>query len=390
MMARVSRPEQRNPGLELFFDLVFVLCVAQLADVLHEGPSWRTAARVVLLFVPVWWTWTGVTFALNRFPSDDNITTVLLLLAAGASGLMALAVPEVPGASDTWFAAGYLTVRLVIAVIYVRVREEDQRLTAFYATGFTLTAAAWFVSIFLPESIKMIVWIMAMIVDILIPAVADRLQRMLPVDERHLPDRFAAFAIIVLGEAAVNTVSVVDRPLQPSTSVVLAEGFVIAALLWWGFFDRHAWRLRYRMLADQDNSGRIAFIICAYLHFPLVLGVIFVGAGTQLAAEHADGYAPGSAAAMIAGGIGAYLLTLNAMGWVLRVPRSRSLATPRAVLMSGLVALLLFGHGLKTPTWLLACVGALVVHSGLNISRARKAGPTPAVRVVSDTPNGLD
>ncbi|WP_375488987.1 low temperature requirement protein A [uncultured Jatrophihabitans sp.] len=373
MAAEPAPHARRNPGLELFFDLVFVLCVAQLADVLHEHPSWSTAARILLLFVPVWWTWTGVTFALNRFPRDDNRTNLLLLAAAGASGLMALAIPSVPGAADSWFAIGYLTVRVIIAVIYLGVRGQEVRLARFYAGGFALTAAAWLVSIFLPSPIRIGVWIAAMCLDIAVPALADRLQRMLPVDERHLPDRFAAFAIIVLGEAAVNTVGAVDEPLQARTSAVLAEGFVIAALLWWGFFDRHAWRVRYRMLADHDNSGRIAYIVCAYLHFPMVAGVTAIGAGAQIAAEHPRGDIPAAAAVMMSVGVVAYLLTLNTMGWVLRVPRSGSLARSRAVLIVALGALLLFGRGLPTPVWLIGCIAVLSAHTLLNVQRANRA-----------------
>ena len=76
--------DTRNPGLELFFDLVFVLCVAQLADKLHAHPTWTAAAGVIFLFVPVWWAWTGMTFAINRFPGDNVTVTVLVLAAAAA------------------------------------------------------------------------------------------------------------------------------------------------------------------------------------------------------------------------------------------------------------------------------------------------------------------
>lgn len=361
---------ERNPGLELFFDLVFVLCVARLAEVLHEDPHWPTAGRVLLLFVPVWWTWNGVTFALNRFPTDDNATNTAVVAAAAASGAMALAIPSVPGAGNDWFALGYATVRLIMAWMYLRARTREQRLTRFYATGFATVAAVWLLSTLAPEGLQPWLWVVAMLGDILLPALADRAARILPVDQAHLPDRFSAFTIIVLGEAAVSPVAAAHAPLTTAAVLVLADGFVLAALLWWGFFDRHAWQTRYRLLADHRNSGRAAYVVCAYLHFPLVAGVVFLGAGTQIAVSHPADPMPPAGAAIAAAGIAAYLLSLTAMAWVLRTPRAQSLTWWRVALLAALALWLRLGHSQPAATFLAGCVGVLLVHTLANIHRA--------------------
>jgi low temperature requirement protein LtrA len=216
--------DTRNPGLELFFDLVFVLCVAQLADKLHAHPTWTATAGVIFLFVPVWWAWTGMTFAINRFPGDNVTVTVLVLAAAAASGLMALAIPHTPGPDNDWFAAGYLAVRLILVTSYLRARGPDERLTRFYAAVFAATATAWFSSVFAPRTVQPYIWAAALVCDILVPALADHQHRILPVDERHLPERFGSFAIIVLGESAVNTANVTTRPFAPAVALLVAEG----------------------------------------------------------------------------------------------------------------------------------------------------------------------
>lgn len=367
-----GRPHERNPGLELFFDLVFVLCVAQLADVLHEDPTWATLGKVLLLFVPVWWAWTGITFVLNRFPTDDAITNVALLLAAAASGAMALAIPSVPGAGNAWFALGYGSVRIILSLMYLRARSRDRRLASFYALGFGLTGAVWLGSMGIPAAVQPYVWAVAIVADISIPALADRLQRISPVDEHHLPDRFSAFAIIVLGESAVNTASVVHRAFTTSVVVVLAEGFVLSALLWWGFFDRNAWQARYRQLADHDNSGRIAYIVCAYLHFPLVAGVVLVGSGTQVAVEYSAERIPLASAALITAGIAVYLIALNLMTWLLRIRRGASLAWSRSILIAILGLWLWLGHTASTPVFIAGCAVILCLHVAANLGRARQ------------------
>jgi low temperature requirement protein LtrA len=45
--------ERRSTWTELFFDLVFVVAVAQLAAGLHRDPSIGTAGAFLGLFVPV-------------------------------------------------------------------------------------------------------------------------------------------------------------------------------------------------------------------------------------------------------------------------------------------------------------------------------------------------
>lgn len=59
---------ERPEGLELFFDLVFVLAIAQVARLVRADPSERTAAIAVLVLLPVWWAWVGITFVDDRFP----------------------------------------------------------------------------------------------------------------------------------------------------------------------------------------------------------------------------------------------------------------------------------------------------------------------------------
>ena len=52
--------ERHATWLELFFDLVFVVAIAQLADGLAEDPSLRGFLIFAGLFVAVWWAWVGL------------------------------------------------------------------------------------------------------------------------------------------------------------------------------------------------------------------------------------------------------------------------------------------------------------------------------------------
>lgn len=66
-----TEEERRATWLELFYDLVFVVAVSQLAHNLNEDISLSGLFGFVVLFITVWWSWIGTTFYANRFDSDD-------------------------------------------------------------------------------------------------------------------------------------------------------------------------------------------------------------------------------------------------------------------------------------------------------------------------------
>src|SRR5688572_15223030 len=82
--------ERHASWLELFFDLVFVLAVAQLAHILTEHADFGGLLKYVALFVPLWWSWVGFTFYADRFESEEaayRILTFAGMLAVAALSL---------------------------------------------------------------------------------------------------------------------------------------------------------------------------------------------------------------------------------------------------------------------------------------------------------------
>ncbi len=59
--------ERHATWYELYFDLVFVAAVAQLATALSREPTPAGFLRFAGLFVPIAWAWMGFTFYANRF-----------------------------------------------------------------------------------------------------------------------------------------------------------------------------------------------------------------------------------------------------------------------------------------------------------------------------------
>src|SRR4029078_225016 len=73
--------ERRASYLELFFDLVFVYAVTQIANVSGGDTSPRAFARAALMLGMVWWAWSAFAWMTNAIDLSTVVGRVTLLLA---------------------------------------------------------------------------------------------------------------------------------------------------------------------------------------------------------------------------------------------------------------------------------------------------------------------
>jgi low temperature requirement protein LtrA len=302
--------ERHATWFELYFDLVFVAALGELALGLVHDPSAATFARFAGLFVVVAWAWAGFTYYANRFDTDDLIYR---LAKSGAMlGIAVLAINVhlvIKGEGGaTGFAIGYLIVRTLLVALYIRARMhvfgQGRRLIDVYIATFSFTNALWLTSIFVPGPYRYLLWGIALAIDLATPPRAWPSLAAAPVVVSHLTERYGTFFIIVLGEAVVGVVSgVAGFEFSLESWVVAAVCFLVALSLWWIYFD----------LADTSVIGRGMFgLVYMYAHFPLFAGVAAFGAGTELAITHAaDPGLEAGARWAVAGGIAAFALSLS-------------------------------------------------------------------------------
>src|SRR5690606_21277277 len=110
--------ERKVAWLELFYDLVYVTTLIQLGDALSEDVSLFGFMRFVLLFIPIWWSWTGVTLYINRFMGDDVWHRVLIFLQIFAVAALAISVSEAWGSLSIQFTIAYVGIRLILVLLY--------------------------------------------------------------------------------------------------------------------------------------------------------------------------------------------------------------------------------------------------------------------------------
>ena len=86
--------ERHATWLELFFDLVFVICIAEVVHTLEDYRSLGDFLGTAGLFVAVWWAWVGYTVYADRFDTDDLLHRVLVLAGMLAVIAMALSIHD--------------------------------------------------------------------------------------------------------------------------------------------------------------------------------------------------------------------------------------------------------------------------------------------------------
>jgi low temperature requirement protein LtrA len=283
---RIGEDDEAQPRhatwLELFYDLVFVVAVSQLAHNLSKDVSLTGFLSFAALFVPVWWAWIGTTFYANRFDSDDVLRRLLMGLQMLAIAALAVNVHHGLGSSSVGFALSYAAARVVLVLEYLwagtHIREA-RGLTNWYAKGFAIAATLWIISAFVPAPFRFILWTLGLAIDFATPMTAQFAQLQLPLHLEHLPERFGLFTIIVLGEAIIAVVNGVSEKEWDGTSQISAVlGFVIAFSLWWVYFEN----VGGSSLRAAGASRRFkVYQIWLYGHLPLVIGLAATGVGVE-------------------------------------------------------------------------------------------------------------
>lgn len=332
--------ERHASWLELFFDLVFVLAVAQVAHVLNEHSDFAGTLKFLALFVPVWWSWVGFTFYADRFETDEAIYRVLTFTAMLAVAALSLNLETAfSAAGDAPFIFCYVLVRVVLIALYVRAAYHvplARALCLQYIYGFGFAVLLWLASLLAPTPVRYWIWAAAMILELVAPFLNIKKTQTTPFDQSHIPERFGLFTIIVLGEAVVATANGAAKVVWNFQTIAAASiGFAMAACIWWLNFDF----VEDGAIKSKSLAPRFVYL---YGHYFLVASVVALGIGVEHAVKETSSYSylKFSTLALMCGAVAVYLavvtITRFAVGTChLLYPRLASITFALLVLIFG-------------------------------------------------------
>jgi low temperature requirement protein LtrA len=294
----------RNPGephrsatsLELFFDLCFVVAVAQastsLRGALEAGDYAGGSLRFALVFFTIWWAWMNFTWLASAYDPDDVPYRLTVLVQITGSLVLAAGVGRAFQEGDLRVVTlGYVLLRTGLAALWLRAAWSDagRRRTALrFATGVMVCQVGWIGLLFVPDSARL-TGIMVMIVAELSVPVWAQAAGMTPWHPHHIAERYELFTLIVLGESVAAATAAVrgafDRHHDAGALYALAAGGLLMVFaMWWLYF---AWPA-HTFLATTHQAHRKRFT-WAYGHYLIFAAAAAEGAGLAVYAGHITG-----------------------------------------------------------------------------------------------------
>jgi low temperature requirement protein LtrA len=383
--------ERHASWLELFFDLVVVVAVAQLAHRLHEHPSAETVAICALLYYAVWSVWTSFTIYTNVVADRARIRA--LLRGMFGIAVMAAAVPHADGDRGVWFVAAYLSCRLIASGVLQR---TGQIVTSWPVAQAGAGIVPWIISLWVDPPVRFWLWGLGIALDLffaimgskspdrLLEAAEERMDRRRDAELRqaarnpnvprrgrlggltiraatlhteHLWERLGLFVIIVLGESVAQ---VVDSAAEADWDVPLAitalGGFGLLVCLWWLILQNG--------LGALPDLGHMEARLAMPSHYAITAGITAMSAGLGAIAAHPDHAPPTGIRWVLCGGVALYLAAGLAGGLLLKASWRWMLGWP---VPSGVVTLAVgvWGgplHGAWIVLIMLAVVGWQVAY----------------------------
>lgn len=355
---------KRTSFLELFFDLVFVFAITQIARTLHDDHSARGWLEAGLVMWLVWWAWSQYTWAANAIDLDRRPTRVAMLVVTGVTLLAAVSIPDAFTSYGAWFAVPYVLVRLIGLGLQWAGRADDPTHRAALRTYTPVAVVSPLVVLvggLVDDAIRPWVWLAAVLIDVASVLAAGRGEfRVAPA---HFAERHALIVIIAFGESVI-AVGATAAGLPPTGQMVgvAAASFAVVASLWWAYFDwvQAAAEARLTSEADHRRRGRLARDLYTLAHLPIVAGTVVFAVGVEQAVLHPELHLDAFGLAAVAVGLGLYQV-----GFVVGNYRAtRRVFVERVAALAGSVALVvLLGSSLSALALLVVLAGLLVATS---------------------------
>jgi low temperature requirement protein LtrA len=278
-------------NLELFYDLVYVAVITQVANRLSEDLSPRGIAEFAVVFAMLWIAWINGSLYIELHGREDGRTRLLVFLQMGILALLAVFAEHAADSTGTQFALVYGAFLALMSWHWWSVRQLDRTerpeflsVTAYYVGGMVVSTAIVAASGFLPTEARLVIWAVyaaGWIVGIYVAGTRPRVgitEGIAPTES--LVERFGLFVIIVLGEVifgVVEGLAAVEPDLL--TIAVGSLALIIGFGYWWLYFDLVGRRL------PRNTRGSLA--VWMLTHLPITLSIAASGAAIVGLVEHA-------------------------------------------------------------------------------------------------------
>jgi low temperature requirement protein LtrA len=384
-LTAVMREGERVTPLELFFDLVFVLALTQCTALMYAHPTWGGLLKGVLVLGILWWSWGGYAWLTSVVDPEEGTVRIAMFAAMAAFLVAALAIPGAFGSEGLLFACAYAVVRTAHIALFLIASRDDPALrrsvvglAASTAVGVGLLVGASFID----GDARVALWGLALALDTLGPFFfGAEGWKLVP---GHFAERHGLIVLIALGESIVALGVGAEAHVDAGVVVAAVLGIVVAATLWWVYFDVTA-LVAERVLSraapgrERNEMARDSY---SYLHFLMVAGIALIAVGLKRSLGHTADPLQFVRASELLGGAALYLLALVAF----RLRNVHTLSGRR--LACALVLLALIPAGAVLPSLVTLALEAALLVALIAYEALRYASSRDRVRHQGASPGG--
>ena len=322
-------PHRVSTPLELLFDLTFAtsfsLAAAELAHMLAEGHVLSAVAGFGFAGFAICWAWINFSWFSSAYDTDDWIYRVMTMVQMIGVLVIAIGLPRLytsiehhEHVDNSVIVLGYVIMRLALVSQWLRAAKQDparRRACLTYVTAVSVAQVGWIVQIFVdfPFGATLALSAALMLVELAGPVLAERRDGGTPWHPHHIADRYAAFAVIALGEGVVGTVASLSAVIEAQgwtmdAALVSVAGVGLTFGIWWVYFIVPSGEVLHR---HRDRS-----FVWGYGQMLVVTAIVATGAGLHVAAyfiEHNSALGPIATVLATAIPVGVFLASIHAL-----------------------------------------------------------------------------
>ena len=313
----------RVSTLELFFDLVFVFTITEIARLVSTSRSAGDVGRAALILTIGWWMYGGYAWLTNNVGTEGLLRRLQLLTGMAAYFVMALAIPQAAGRDGLAFGVAFFIVTAMHATLFYQSSTASAKAILEIAPYNFTAAVLVIIAGLVDPSWRWMLWLGAVMA--FLAATFGRRERRFQVNPSHFAERHGLVIIVAIGESVVSLGTGVGAvPVGWALIRIVLLGFALCAALWWTYFggdDELGEKALTR--AAPERRLRLAILAYSYVHLGMLLGIVAIAAGLHDAIAALGAPVSHFHAWTLAGGISIYLFSDKLFRYMLAIGTSR-------------------------------------------------------------------
>lgn len=302
---------QKARPLDLFFDLVFVFAVSQVAGLIahpHGLTDYVQAFLTGWAIVGMYNAFVWLTSNLN-FEEGSDWDGWLMLLAMGCFFVMALNVPTVHGAGGIPFGLAIFVANAIHFFMFTRVPNSSaQAIWDVAPFNFASTLMVLFAG-FVSGPWHWVLWAASAAIYVVAFGKRSPNRYQFSLSPLHFIERHGLLIIIALGETIMGMgLGARELPFTLKLLGYAALGLILTSFLWWSYFGPDNTRAEHRLVNSNPQERAFLASNLSFTHFVMLLGIIFVAAAVEVGIHHPTQQAEAATAWNLALGVSLYFL----------------------------------------------------------------------------------